>query len=189
MALIPHGDAFEIYYALGASRTLPKLLDAVHEQSTYDTPAPDTIKKWSARYKWKNQVVIRDNAASEGVAKKMTAAQVDVKIDELEQLDRAMSEIDAVMPLIIDALDSCTEMDPETGEKHVTIIPESTQDMATLYNAQARFVAAKVKLVETVRKVRGETDNVNVNHSGEVAMTPLEETLKKYGHIFRETEN
>lgn len=171
MTLISHGDAFEIYYALGATRTLPKLLDAVHEQSTHDTPAPDTLKKWSARYKWKNKVVIRDNEASAGVAEKMTAAQVDVKMKELEHLDRAMGEIDMVMPMIFDALQSCTITDPETGKKHVKIIPENTQDMVALYNAQSRFVGAKIKLVETVRKIMGESDNVNVTATFKQAVT------------------
>ena len=88
-----------------------------------------------------------------------------MKIDELEHLDHAMSDIDAVMPLIFDALDSCTETDPKTGKKHVKIVPETTQDMAALFAAQTRFVNAKIKLVETIRKVRGETDNMDIKHT------------------------
>ena len=172
MTLITHGDAFEIYYALGASRTLPKLLEVVHEQSTHDAPAPDTIKKWSARYKWKNQVVIRDNAASDGVAEKMTAAQVDVKMIEIAQIDKAHDEIDAVMPLILDALQSTLYTDEKTGKRRGSIVPETTQDMAALYRAQTGLINAKTKLIETKRKIMGEdtdTDNkvtIHVKYDG-----------------------
>ena len=175
MALITPGDAFEVYYSLGASRTLPKLRDAVHERGTDDAPAPDTLKKWSVKHRWQNKIVLRDNAAYEGVAEKMTEAMVDTKVKELEQLDRAMGEIDAVMPLIFDALQSCTVVDPATGKKHVKIVPETTQDMAALYTAQTRFVNAKVKLVETVRKIMGESDNVNLKTVLEVRYEDLKE--------------
>ena len=175
MTLITPGDAFEVYYALGASRTLPKLHDAVHAKGTSDAPAIDTLKKWSTRHKWQNKVVIRDQATYEGVAEKMTEAMVDTKVKELEHLDRAMTEIDAVMPMIFDALQSCTVTDPKTGKKHVKIVPENTQDMVALYNAQSRFVGAKVKLVETVRKIMGESDNVNLKTILEVRYEDLKE--------------
>jgi len=65
--------------------------------------------------------------------------------------------------MIFDALQSATYEDEKTGERKVRIVPETTQDMVALYNAQSRFAAAKVKLVEAVRKIRGESDNTNLN--------------------------
>jgi hypothetical protein len=163
--LLDQIKVFEVYYALGVNRSLPKLYDELHRQYKSGIPSEGTLKKWSGRFKWQNKIVIRDNATYEGVAEKMTEAMVDTKVKELEQLDRAMSEIDAVMPLVFDALQSCTITDRDTGKKHVRIVPETTQDMAALYNAQTRFVAAKVKLVETARKIRGETDKVEITGS------------------------
>ncbi|MEA3323703.1 MAG: hypothetical protein U9Q37_00985 [Euryarchaeota archaeon] len=160
--LLDRIKVFEEYYSLGVNRSLPKLREALVRRYKSGVPSEGTLKKWSGRFKWQNQIVIRDNAAAEGVAEKMTEAMVDTKMKELEHLDRAMSEIDAVMPLIFDALQSCTVTDPETGKKRVRIIPETTSDMTALYNAQSRFVTAKTKLIETMRKVRGESDNVQL---------------------------
>ena len=174
--LIDPGDAFEIYYALGASRSLAKLFEHIHRATPDIAPAEDTFKRWSIKFKWQNRIVIRDNSAAEGVAEKMTVAQVDTKLKELEHLDKAMSEIDAVMPMIFDALSSCTYIDPTDGKKHVTIVPDSTADMAALYNAQSRFVTAKTKLIETMRKVRGESDNMNLKTVLEVRYEDLPES-------------
>ena len=173
--LVDKDKAFEMYYALGTSRSLPKLYSVMSRKCKGNVPTERTLKDWSGKYKWQNRIVIRDNATYEGVAEKMTEAQVDTKLKELEHLDRAMSEIDGVMPLICDALTACTIKDKKTGKRHVTILPESTSDMAALYNAQSRFITAKTKLIETMRKVRGESDNVNLKTVLEVRYEELTE--------------
>jgi hypothetical protein len=124
-----------------------------------------SVKKWAREFKWKMRISAWDSAVREGVEAGALEALVDTRIEEIEQLSKAMSEIDTVMPMIFDALQSATYLDPETGKRKVKIVPETTQDMAALYNAQTRFVAAKVKLVETVRKIRGESDKVEVTGS------------------------
>ena len=63
--------------------------------------------------------------------------------------------------------------DPKTGKKHVKIVPENTNDMANLYRAQTGFVNAKIKLIETVRKIMGESDNVNLKTVLEVRYEDL----------------
>jgi len=176
--LLDRIKVFEVYYTLGVNRSIAKLHEELSKRYKSGIPSEGTLKKWSVRFKWQQQIVLRDNATYEGVAEKMTEAVVDMKIKELEQLDRAMSEIDAVMPLIFDALQSCTAKDPKTGKQKVTIIPESTGDMAALYNAQSRFVTAKVKLVETVRKIMGETDKVQVTGSIKHEVTADPDVMK-----------
>ena len=161
--LLDQIKVFEVYYSIGITRSITKLLEELHKRYKSGIPSEGTLKKWSVRFKWQNKIVIRDNATYEGIAEKMTEAMVDTRIEEIEQLSKAMSEIDTVMPMIFDALQSATYLDEKTGRRKVRIVPENTQDMAALYNAQTRFVAAKVKLVETVRKIRGESDNVNLN--------------------------
>jgi len=151
--LIDHQKAFEIYYHMGSSRSIPKLLAELSRRYKKGIPSEPTLNKWSQKDKWRDQIIMRDIAIRDGIQESSAAIVVDAKIKELEHLDRAMSEIDAVMPLIFDALQSATHIDPKTGKRKVTIIPESTGDMAALYNAQSRFVTAKVKLVETVRKI------------------------------------
>ena len=180
--LLDRIKVFEVYYSIGVNRSITKLHEELSRRYKSGIPSEGTLKKWSVRFKWQNQIVIRDNAAYEGVAEKMTEAMVDTKVKELEHLDKAMTEIDAVMPMIFDALDACTITDKETGEKHVKIVPETTQDMAALYNAQTRFVNAKVKLVETGRKIRGESDKVEVTG---VVNISLDETLKEYEDVIK----
>lgn len=158
MTLIDKVDVFEVYYSEGVSRSIPKLHAELSRRYKSGIPSQGTLKKWSVRFKWQHQIIMRDNATYEGVAEKMTEAAVDVKINELEHLERAMKEIDAVMPMIFDALQSCTITDPETGKKRVKIVPETTQDMVALYRAQAQFAGMKVKVIETVRKIMGESD-------------------------------
>ena len=141
-----------------------------------------SVKKWAREFDWKTRIVLWDNAVREGVEAGALESLVDTRIEEIEQLSKAMSEIDTVMPMIFDALHSATYIDEETGKRKVRIVPETTQDMAALYNAQTRFVAAKVKLVETVRKIRGESDKVEVSGSMNVS---LKETLNEYESVLK----
>jgi uncharacterized protein YjcR len=137
-----------------------------------------SVKKWSREFNWKTRIAVWDNAVREGVEAGALESLVDTRIEEIEQLSKAMSEIDTVMPMIFDALQSATYLDEETGRRKVKIVPETTQDMAALYNAQTRFVAAKVKLVETVRKIRGEPDKVEVTGSLKHDLTAEPDILK-----------
>ena len=160
--LIDQIKVFEVYYALGVNRSLPKLSEELHRRYKSGIPSDGTLKKWSGRFKWQNKIVIRDNATYEGVAEKMTEAMVDTKVKELEQLDHAFDEINKLKPLIMAALEACLITDPKTGKKRLEVVPQSTQDMTALYNAMSRLNTTQVKIVEVARKIRGEADNINV---------------------------
>ena len=162
--LIDRDRAFEIYYALGISRSIVKLHERLHKRNSKNTPSVDTMKRWSQKYKWRDRVALRDAAVREGIQESSAAVVVDAKIKELEQLDSAMSEIDAVKPLIFSALNAVTQT-TEDGELYVTVPPETTADMTALYNALSRLNSVQVKIVETARKIRGESDAVNIQHS------------------------
>jgi len=166
-----HTAAYEFY------RDMPKR--SYQGVATKFTVSMTSVKKWSKAFKWKMRIAAWDAAIREGVEEGALEALVDTRIKSIEQLDRTMDEIDAVMPMIFDALQSCTIMDTETGKRRVKIIPETTQDMTALYAAQTRFATAKVKLVETMRKVMGESDNVKV--SGEVKHEMnITDTMREY---------
>ena len=175
--LIDKDKAFEMYYTAGASRSIAKLYHTIIQRYSKTAPSLKTLKNWSKLDHWQDRVLLRDNAVREGVQEASTAVVVEAKIKELQQLDTAYSEIEAIKPLIVTALQS---------EQAKKITPETTQDLTSLYNAISRLDSTQVKIIETARKIRGESDNINLNHKGEVAITPLEKTLKKYGHIFKE---
>jgi|LGOV01.1.fsa_nt_gb hypothetical protein len=163
-SLIDVDKAFEVYYTIGASRSIVKLHERLHKRNSKNTPSVDTMKRWSQKYKWRDRVALRDAAVREGIQESSAAVVVDAKIKELEQLDSAMSEIDAVKPLIFSALNAVTQT-TEDGELYVTVPPETTADMTALYNALSRLNSVQVKIVETARKIRGESDAVNIQHS------------------------
>ena len=152
--LIDQIKVFEVYYSLGVTRSLSKLYEELHRRYKHGVPSEGSLKKWSGRFKWQDKIVIRDNAAYEGVAEKMTAAQVDVKIDDLAQLDQAHDEIEAIKAQVMTALQS--------DQGVAIIMPETTQDTAALCNVVSRLNTTQVKIIETKRKIRGDPDKIEV---------------------------
>jgi len=50
----------------------------------------------------------------------------------------------------------------EDGEKYVTIQPKNIKDAVSLINATSKLNEVQLKIIEMSRKIRGETDNTNV---------------------------
>jgi hypothetical protein len=155
--LIDRDKAFEMYYALGTSRSLTILYKKMSRRCKGDVPTARTLKSWSCKYNWQDRVLLRDNAVREGVREAATAVVVEAKIKELDQLDTAYSEIEAVKPMIVTALQS---------KQAAKIIPETTPDITSLYNALSRLYSVQVKIVEVARKIRGESDKVEIEFAG-----------------------
>lgn len=145
-----HIAAYEFY------RDLPKR--SYPPVATQFTVSVTSIKKWAKEFKWKMKVAAWDIAIREGVEEGALEALVDTRIQEIERLDRTHGDINASMRMIDDALQQCTHFDEKTGKDHVTIRPETTQDMVSLYTAKARFATAEIKLIEMRRKLLGEVD-------------------------------
>jgi hypothetical protein len=124
-----------------------------------------SVNKWNKAFKWQRRIAAWDVAIREGVEERAIEAVVNVRIQELEQLDRAYGEIEKLKPLIFSALEACLAIDPKTGKKRLEVIPQTTQDMTALYNAMARLNTTQVKIVEVSRKIRGEPDKVEVTGS------------------------
>jgi len=151
--LIDPDKAFEKYYSIGVGRSIARLHEILHTATPKTTPSYDSLKRWSIKYKWQDRVLLRDNAVREGLQEAASVVVVEAKIKELVQLDKAYGEIEDVKPLILAALQS---------KQGTEIMPETTQDMTALYNAMSRLNATQVKMVEVARKIRGESDNINV---------------------------
>ena len=168
--LIAKDKAFEKYYALGEGRTLSKLHDLLSRKYPKQCPSYPTLKNWAKSGNWRDRVLLRNNAVRDGLEKAAAETVVEAKINELAQLSTAYNEIEAVKPLIINTLQS---------EMVSKIVPESTQELASLYNALSRLDSVQVKIVETVRKIRGESDNVNVKNVLEVRYEDLNEDARE----------
>lgn len=156
--LLDQIKVFEVYYSIGITRSITKLLEELHRQHKSGIPSEGTLKKWSARYKWQNKIVIRDNATYEGVAEKMTEAAVDVKMLEIAQVDKEYKKLDTSDTLILDAQQSTLYTDEKTGKRRCSIVPGNTREMVLLYKAQTDNTNAKIKLIEIKIKLLGIPD-------------------------------
>lgn len=168
-----HVDAYMMYRDM-PSRNLRQLAKDVGVSEA-------SITTWKREFKWAEQLLAWDNAVKEGVEERSLEFVVDARIKELNILEKTMDRIDVVLPIVETALMSCTSFDPKTGERVVSIIPETPQDVSSLCTAQTRLIGAKVKVIETMRKVRGETEKVDM--SGDVKLTAeiSPEMAKKIG--------
>jgi len=174
--LIDRDKAFEMYYRMGSARSIPKLLSELSRRYQKGIPSEPTLNKWSQKDKWRDQIVLRDAAVREGIQESSAAVVVEAKIKELEQLDTAYSEIEAVKPLIVSALQS---------KQVAKIMPETTQDITSLYNALSRLDSVQVKIVETARKIRGETDKIEVTGSLKHEVTADPDVMKAANELAR----
>lgn len=134
-----------------------------------------SVNKWNKAFKWQRRIAAWDVAIREGVEEGAIEAVVETRINELEQIDRMTAEFDRMKLVVFGALESCTKIDPKTGEMRPTITPGNVQDMAALYNAVSRFNATQIKMIEVARKIRGESDNVNLKTVLEVRYEDLKE--------------
>ena len=124
-----------------------------------------SVKKWARVFNWQDRVVVWDNAVDEavkeGVQVSAMDAIVDLRIKDIEQLKHSLSEVGVAKKLIFSALNTIIGVD-EDGEKYVTIQPKNIKDAVSLINATSKLNEVQLKIIEMSRKIRGETDNTNV---------------------------
>ena len=80
------GDAFQIYFDLGYSRSVPRLLEKLKITHPKQCPSLDTLKKWYQQDEWKYQAMLMDKEIKEGVKEKMMPEWVEVKVYLLKTL-------------------------------------------------------------------------------------------------------
>lgn len=85
-SLINMGDAFQVYYDLGYSRSVPRLLEKLKITHPKQCPSLDTLKKWYQQDEWKYQAMLMDKEIREGVKEKMMPEWVEVKVYLLKTL-------------------------------------------------------------------------------------------------------
>ena len=73
-------QGFEDYFAMGATRSLPKL-HKIYEGTTQDTPTRslDTLKIWSTSHNWPQRVKEREILVTEKTEKKVTDAVAEMR--------------------------------------------------------------------------------------------------------------
>lgn len=74
------GDAFQIYFDLGHSRSVPRLLEKLKVTHPEQCPSLDTLKKWYQQDEWKLQAMMMDKEINEGVREKMMPEWIEVKV-------------------------------------------------------------------------------------------------------------
>ena len=53
-------EIFELYYSIGSKRSLEKLRDKLHQNSTETAPSLRTLKSWSKAFNWQKRIEQRD---------------------------------------------------------------------------------------------------------------------------------
>lgn len=153
-------SAFCVYRNMGTRRSLSKAVTEMFPNISADkyTTKIRGLGFWSSKYTWVKRVEAWDAFQEQEFRKEMEVAR------------REMAERQVAYGRAMQA-------------KGMTRIKDMMPDDLNPDQAN-RMVDTGVKIERTAM---GEPDKVEVNHMGEVAITPIEETLKKYGHIFRET--
>lgn len=77
--LIEVGECFRIYYGLGTSRSLEKLLEKLNKHCPEKAPSLSTLKAWSRQRNWVEQCLLTDHEINEGVKEKLLPEWIEVK--------------------------------------------------------------------------------------------------------------
>jgi hypothetical protein len=149
--------AFEIYYALGTSRSVNQMLARMRDMGLEDEvrlPAAITVSGWAEMGHWRDRIRIRDEEVCKRMNESAVATVAVTRRKELAQLEESYNNLERVKGLITTALEL---------EQTLKIVPETTQDVAALYSALTRVDSTQVKIIELVRRIRGDSDNVNLS--------------------------
>ena len=77
--LVDKDKAFEMYYALGTSRSLPILREVMSRDCADNVPSARTLKDWSKKYGWQERVMLHDQEVQKGVQEKMMPEWIETK--------------------------------------------------------------------------------------------------------------
>ena len=82
--LIDKNEAFSQYFALGTGRSLKKLHENMCRDSPESVPGYTTLKDWSLKYSWQNQVMLMDKAVSDGLKDRLVPSWIELKAELIE---------------------------------------------------------------------------------------------------------
>lgn len=74
-------EAFSQYFALGTGRSLKKLHENMCRDSPESVPGYTTLKDWSLKYSWQNQVMLMDKAVSDGLKDRLVPSWIELKAE------------------------------------------------------------------------------------------------------------
>ena len=85
-SLIDAGECFRIYYGMGTSRSLQKLLEKLNKHCPEKAPSLTTLKQWSRHGNWVEQCMLTDQEIASGVKEKMLPEWIKVKAELFDAL-------------------------------------------------------------------------------------------------------
>ena len=130
-----------------------------------------TISGWKKAFCWDDRCVLREKAIHKGIDEKFVAGVVDKKAKMLQELNNLDIMVDQ-------GILTAFEKD-ESGKVVLKLPVEKLRDLIDLFKLRLLINDNRLKVLgEDIHKV--EFDGT-LEHK-----TDLEETLKKYGEIFRE---
>ncbi len=93
-----HLDAFEIYYEMGASRSLAKMHKGLTNSALvgeFDKIVPSlrTLKEWSRKHRWMDRCLLKDLATADLTEKKSLRSMIDRKAKWLSLVENRIDTI------------------------------------------------------------------------------------------------
>ena len=130
-----------------------------------------TISGWKKAFCWDDRCLIREKEIHKGIDERFVAGVVDKKAKMLQELDN--------LDIMIDQEIITAFTKDENGKVVPKLHAEKLKDLVDLFKLRLLINDNRLKVLgEDINKVEvsGTLDH----------RTDLEETLKKYGHVFRE---
>lgn len=81
-----HTEAFEVFLALGRSRTIPKLVAALRKLGFGEVPTEKMLENWYRRWEWGSKLRRADNTMHLEVQSQVIQHNADAAVSEITQL-------------------------------------------------------------------------------------------------------
>lgn len=141
-----HGDAFDVYYTLGADRSYAEVGRKLGVSKT-------SIEKWGREFNWKERVILRDLEINKKVEDKTNDHIVNTKADYRAIIKDRLEE-DIALDGYAVALIGKAKKRIESGDMKV----ETIKELVELMKAHQGSTAKKIELMKADLLMMGEAD-------------------------------
>jgi len=127
-----HKEIFDLYYVMGKDRSLKKLLDKLHQDSTGTAPSLRTLKSWSKAFNWQERVEQRDIEIGRGLEIKTNETVMNIKAGFKAEIKVQLNIFKVMLNKLIEKFKN-DEMIEIKNLDHLKIVVDSYEKLIKLY--------------------------------------------------------
>jgi len=132
-------EIFELYYSIGSKRSLEKLLDKLHQNSTETAPSLRTLKSWSKAFNWQKRIEQRDIEIGNKLEKKTNKIVLNTKADYRKEIQNSMKVLKgAIRTAFTKGID---------GKLKLNIAVTSINDLNQIINSTEKLIKLDMDLI------------------------------------------